>query len=147
MFLQFYSSAHLLLLTLIFYRILSWCPLLGVNTEERKKSLSKIRRQNLKNILFFSTKQIIFRVGWYKKKYFRIFHFFYFPKIIVWGFVNQQIKNSGLNLCFNTQFVRIYKVWCISVTEFFYSKQWGPWYKAAFWAISSGSSLFAEVPI
>ena len=36
-FLQFYSSAHLLLLTLTFYRILSRCPLLGVNTEERKK--------------------------------------------------------------------------------------------------------------
>ena len=36
-FLQFHSLAHLLLLTLTFYRILSWCPLLGVNTEERKK--------------------------------------------------------------------------------------------------------------
>ena len=39
-FLQLYSSAHLLLLTLTFYRILSSCPLLGVNTEERKKEES-----------------------------------------------------------------------------------------------------------
>ena len=37
-FLQFHSLAHLLLLTLTFYRILSWCPLLEVNTEERKKA-------------------------------------------------------------------------------------------------------------
>ena len=40
-FLQFYSSAHLLLLTLTFYRILSWCPLLGVNTDQRKKERKK----------------------------------------------------------------------------------------------------------
>ena len=30
---------YLLLSTLTFYRILSWCPLLGVNTEERKTAL------------------------------------------------------------------------------------------------------------
>ena len=35
--LQFSTLFKLLLLTLTLYMILSWCPLLGVNTEERKK--------------------------------------------------------------------------------------------------------------
>ena len=58
-------------------------------------SLSKIHKQNLKNILFFSTKQIIFRVGRLNIKIILEIKFYFFytlRKITVGGFVNQLIK-------------------------------------------------------
>ena len=60
--------------------------------------------QNLKNILFFSTLQIIFGVGRLNIKIILEIKFYFnstFRKITVGGFVNQPIKNSGLN---NKQF-------------------------------------------
>ena len=52
-----------------------------------------MHRQNFKKILFFSTKQIIFRVG--RLNFFEKLNFIFFPtfgKITVGGLVNQLIK-------------------------------------------------------
>ena len=59
-------------------------------------SLSKMHRQYLKKkYFFFSTKQLILRVGGQNKIFFLEIKFYFFPtfrKITVGGFVNQLIK-------------------------------------------------------
>ena len=58
-------------------------------------ALSKIHRQNLKKILLFSTKQIIFTVGGKNIKIILEIKFYFIstlPKITKGGFVNQLLK-------------------------------------------------------
>ena len=73
-----------------------------------------MHRQNLKKILFFSTKQLFLELADKIKFFFRnqILFFSYFPEITVGGFVNQLIKKFWPNACIFTGDYKVTVFYC-----------------------------------